>query len=486
MSVTTVLYKDIAPGADEDASVSTTEAMSFSSPSKLPFGITPEPTITCEPNHWGLTGEYVTVDTQEVAFWSVETSGDDCNFTNKPVITLEMDQQYSSVGITLAFDTASGDYCPSVNIKWYQGEALKADVDFTPNTAMYFCGQKVQSYDKVVITLNSTNLPNLRAKLEHIIFGVYRYFGMSELRSASIVNEMSLISMEMPISTMNWTLDSREDVDFMFQLKQPVEVRNDDKLIGVYYIDSHTRQAQNLYTIDCQDAFGVLDDSPFPGGVYNAKSAKSLLEEIVNGQFSIEYNADVEDTALTGVITSGTIRTAIQQVLFAWGVCASTDGRDGIRVFNLPGTPDAITEDYTFTGVTVDTSALVTEVRVTAHVYTQAENGGVEINGVKYDDSKTVYTITNPDVIATDKQNVIEVADATLVSPDIGQATAQRVYDYYAKRITTNAKIVWAGELLGDCVTLPTAWGTTNAGNLRRMEVKLSNTVVATVASLGG
>lgn len=90
-------------------------------------------------------------------------------------------------------------------------------------------------------------------------------------------------------------------------------------------------------------------------------------------------------------------------MLFAWGVCASTDGRDGIRVFNLPGTPEAITEDYTFTGVTVDTSALVTEVRVTAHVYTQTENGGVEINGAKYDDAKTVYTITNPDVIATDK-----------------------------------------------------------------------------------
>lgn len=486
MSVTTVLYKDIAPGAEEDASVSTTEAMSFSAPSKLPFGITPEPTITCEPNHWGLTGDYMTVDTQEVAFWSSEMSGDDCTFENKPVITLTMDQQYSSVGITLAFDTASGDYCPSVNIKWYQGETLKEDVDFTPNSASYFCNQKVQSYDKVVITLNSTNLPNRRAKLEHIIFGVYRYFGMSELRSASIVNEMSLISTEMPISTMNWTLDSREDVDFMFQLKQPVEVRNDDKLIGVYYIDSHTRQAQNLYTIDCQDAFGVLDDSPYSGGVYSEKSAKSLLEEIINGQFSIEYDADVEDTNLTGVITSGTIRTAIQQVLFAWGVCASTDGRDGIRVFNLPETPDAITEDYTFTGVTVDTASLVTEVRVTAHVYTRAENGGVEINGVKYDDAKTVYTITNPNVIATDKQNVIEVSDATLISPSIGQITAQRVYGYYAKRITTNAKIVWTGELLGDCVTLPTAWGTTNAGNLRRMEIKLSNTVVATVASLGG
>lgn len=486
MSVTTVLYKDIAPGADEDAFASTTEAMSFSDPSKLPFGITPDPTITCEPNHWGLTGDYVTVDTQEVAFWSTEMSGDDCAFENDPVITLTMDQQYSSVGITLAFDTASGDYCTSVNIKWYQGETLKADVDFTPNSASYFCGERVQSYDKVVITLNSTNLPNRRAKLEHIIFGVYRYFGMSELRSASIINEMSLISTEMPISTMNWTLDSREDVDFMFQLKQPVEVRNNDKLIGVYYIDSHTRQAQNLYTIDCQDAFGVLDDSPYPGGVYTDKSAKDLLEEIVDGHFSVEYDEDVEDTTLTGIIASGTKRTAIQQVLFAWGVCASTDGRDGIRVFNLPATPDEIGENYTFTGVTVDTAALVTEVRVTAHVYTETENGSTEIDGVKYNDTKTVYTITNPNVIATDKQNVIEVANATLVSPDIGQAMAQRVYDYYAKRITTNAKIVWTGELLGDCVTLPTAWGTTNVGNIRRMEVKLSNTVVATAASLGG
>lgn len=132
----------------------------------------------------------------------------------------------------------------------------------------------------------------------------------------------------------------------------------------------------------------------------------------------------------------------------------------------------------------MDTSALVTEVS-DRHVYTQAENGGVEINGVKYDDAKTV-TITNPDVIATDKQNVIEVADATLVSPDIRASSSTGSMTTMRNGLPPNAKIVWTGELLGDCVTLPTAWGATNAGNLRRMEVKLSNTVVATVASLGG
>ena len=133
----------------------------------------------------------------------------------------------------------------------------------------------------------------------------------------------------------------------------------------------------------------------------------------------------------------------------------------------------------------METSAVVTEVRVIAHTYTQDSNGGVEIGGVKYSDTETVYTVTNPDVTATDKQNVIEVTGATLVSPGIGQATAQRVYDYYQKRNTNKAKVVWAGELLGDYVSLPNAWGSANSGHIEKMEIKLSNTVAADCETVG-
>lgn len=110
MSRTTILYKDIAPGAEEDASVSTTAVESFSNPSLLPSGVTPAPTITCELNHWGLDGKYKLMENEPIAFWSAEMSGDDCIFQNKPVITVDFDQQYSSVGLTLVFDSASGDY----------------------------------------------------------------------------------------------------------------------------------------------------------------------------------------------------------------------------------------------------------------------------------------------------------------------------------------------------------------------------------------
>ena len=485
MSRTTILYKDIAPGAEEDAAITTSATTDFSVIADLAAGVSPNPTITCERNHWLLNGTYMLVENEPVAFWSAELSDDDCAFQDKPEITIDFDKQYSSVGITLVFDSASNEYCDSVTIKWYQGETLKASADFTPNAATYFCQQQVESYNRVVITINSTSLPGRRAKLERIIFGIYRYFTMAEFRSSSIINEMSLLSSELPISTMKWTLDSDDDVDFMFQLKQPVEVRNNDNLIGVYYIDAYSRSAATLYNIECYDAIGVLDETPFSGGVYTNKSAKELLSEILDGDFAIEYDAAVTDSNLTGILQASSKREAIQQVLFAWGVCASTDGRESIRIFYLPETAKEIGKNRTYTGVTVDTAAIVTKVSVTAHTYTQSESGTIEIGGVKYSDTTTAYSVSNPNVTATDKQNVVEVTDATLVSPDIGQAVAQRVYDYYLNRNTNRARIVWAGEKLGDLLTLPNTWGGTNTGHVAKMEIKLSNTVASNCEAIG-
>ena len=484
MSKTTILYKDIAPGAAEDAEVAVQGADPISAPERLPAGVEPEPAITCERNQWLLNGRHKLINTQPTAFWSEELSGEACLFEAPPVITVSFDRQYSSVGLTIAFDRAAGSYCNDINVKWYQGEALKSDKDFVPDGPVYFVQNQVESYDKIVITLKKTNFPYRRAKLEQIIFGILRTFDMSEIRSASIVNEMNLIADELPVSTMRWTLDSGSDVDFMFQLKQPVEVRNDDSLIGVYYIDGYSRKAKTIYDIDCYDAVGVLDETPFAGGAYlSGKSAKALLLEIVGEDFAVEYAPDVSDALLTGVIMESSKRQALQQVLFAWGVCASTDGRESIYVFNLPETAETVPESRTYVGVTVDTAAIVTKVSVTAHTYAESENGAIEIGGVRYEDTAAVYSISN--VTATDKQNVVEITGGTLVSPAIGQTVAQRVYDYYLKRNTNKAKIVWAGEKLGDRLTISNAWSGTNTGHAARMEIKLSNTVAATCETIG-
>ena len=480
MSKTQVIYKDVSPGADEDAAVSTVGAAAFSVPASLPFGQgAPAPIATLEPDLWKLDGTFVLREEQAVSFWSSELSGADGSFSAAPSITVSFSKQFSSLGVTLAFDTATGDYCGAVNIKWYQGTTLKADKNFTPDAATFFCSQKVLSFDKVVLTLNKTSKPFRYAKLEQIIFGIYRHFDMTEMRGASIVNDMDLISAELPVSTFRVTIDSRDKIEYMFQLKQPLEVLNNGNLIGVYYIDEYARQTGSVYDLDCYNAFGVLGEIPFPGGVYTAKSAKTLLEEIIGGDFTLSFT--VPDALLTGaILPGGTRRDAMQQVLFALGACAATDGLRGIRVFNAPssggGTAGA---DRTYAGANAEVASVVTSVKVTAHTYTQDSSGSVEIGGVKYKDTETVYTVTNPDVAANDKQNVVEVTGATLVSTSIGQAVAQRVYDYHTRRQTNRAKIVWSGERLGERITVPNAWGGTEAGNIVKMEIALSNTVAA-------
>ena len=174
-----------------------------------------------------------------------------------------------------------------------------------------------------------------------------------------------------------------------------------------------------------------------------------------------------------------TRREAIQQVLFAWGgVCLATDGGSALRVFQQDSTAEVIPKDRTFIGAAVDTASIVTKVSVTAHTYTADSGGSVQVGGVSYKDTTTVYTVSNPNVTAGDRENVKEIPGATLVSTDIGQAVANRVYAYYAKRDTATARIVHKGEKLGDCLSVYTPWGTLVTGNLHKMEIKLSNTVV--------
>lgn len=479
MSKTKVIYRDVAVGAEDSATVHGSGQTSESKLQSLPTGVSPGNVLSLERNRWLLDGaarQYY--KDSEIAFWSTEISGNDCKFSSDPVISISFSQQFSSTGVSIVFDDANDEWCDQINVKWYQGAELKADQDFKPDGTQYFCSKRVESYDKIVVTLKKTFLPHRRAKVNRIVFGVLRSFGMDQLRNATITNQMNESSIELPVSTFRWTLDSLDDVDYLFQLKQPVEVQNDGKTLGVYYISGSNRNSKQVYQIDCKDALGVLDDTPFSGNAYlDGISAKTLLETLCS-PFHVEYADDIADTTLKGIIQSGTMRAAIQQVIFAWGVCLATDGGDKIRVFHLPETATEIQKDRTFPDTVIKTDSIVTKVTVVAHTYAESSDGAYEVAGKKYADTETEYSVSNPDVVSTDKINAKSIKSATLVSTDIGQETAQRVYDYYLRRNTTTARIVYAGEKLGECVSIYTPWGAIGTGILNKMSVTLSNTVI--------
>jgi len=483
-----IVYEDIAAGAAEDAAVTTSDAAGFSAPALLPFGGSETPIATLEPCSWVLDGSREILDEQPIAFWSDGMSGENGRFDTPPEIRIDFDKRYTSPGLFLTFDTATGDYCTHITAEWYRGVNLLKKKDFFPTGTEYFCAQTVEAYNGIILRFHSTNRPFRYVKLRKIMFGVSRTFLRPELRSVRATQEVSIISAQVAVNTLDFTLDSKADVEYMFQMKQPVSAYDGDRLIGVFYIEDSKHRAKGLYNVSCKDAIGVLDDDPFPADMYMNYPAKQLLEDILGGHFRLELDAALSEVPITGYLPAGSRRQALQQVAFALCAMVDTSGTDAIRVYkDKEDMPRKIPLNRTYVNGTVDTSAIVTTVQVTAHSYSATGEGSdtVEIDGVTYYHNTEIITIVNPNVTASDKQNVVEVKEATLVTPDNAAAVAQHLYSYYMKRQKQRVKIVMAGEKPGDHIATATPWDSVMDGFITSMHIVLSGIAAADCEIVG-
>lgn len=474
-----IVYSDIAVGAADDTTVSASGQGEMAMISLLPHGADETKYVTLGLNRWILDASLQVYDGSPVGFWSDAISKADCRFDDNPSITLSLGQNYTSVGIGFTFDEI--DYVSELDIVWYQGETQLDSATFYPDAQTYFCIRNVIAYNKVVITFKKTNLPHRRVKLNRIDYGVVRTFTRDELRKVNIIQEIDPTSQELAINTLDWTLDSKKTIEYIFQLKQPVKAYDGETLLGVFYIEDSSRASERVYSVSCKDAIGVLDDTMFQDGVYSGKNAMELAQEIAGSDFEIEMDAALQGKTVTGIITNCTRRQALQQLCFAIGGVADTSGTDKIKIFSIQTQmPTEIGEDRTRVGGSVTTDPIVTAVKLTAHSYKTSGSGdSVTVNGKTYYDTKTVTTINNPNVTATDKQNDITIENATLISGANVQEIAQIVFDYAMRRNHHNFKFRIVDEQTGDYVSTITNWGQIITGNLVRMSIVLSGIAVA-------
>lgn len=479
-----LIYRDIALGA-EGAAVSSSAAESFSDITKVPYGVTPPPTATCEPNGWGLIPEYKVRSGQPFAFWSVDRSGTDCSFSNPPTITLDFSQQFTSTGLTITFSPDAMDYCTQIRILWYQDGVVKHDEVFYPTAPQFVAQRTVEAFDKLVFEFVKTSLPGKRVKVEDIVIGVIRHFEGDELKSASFVHEIDLISDTVPINVLDASFHSLNDVDFVFQRKQPVTGYNDDKLIGVYYISEGRRTGATDYEIKCNDALGILDLEDYDGGLWLTDTPLvDILQEVFGGTFVFEIDAAFEGSTLRGYIEPGKKREALKHIAFALGAVVDTSGSSAIKLYPAPvGTGSTIPAAQTYTGGAVTVSDKVTEVTVTAYVIFDERPGEndeyIEHNGVQYryyTDTKHAY---NPDTVASDPANKIRFDKSYLVNLSNAQMLADKIMQHYMRREKYAFKHVLSGQMPSDraLVTLP--WDGEAGGNITKMTISVTGIAVS-------
>lgn len=503
-----IRYGDVAPEAKENFYASVNNKADFVNLSQLQqYNLDfPNYANPCELYQTVLDGTasaFPSVpENENLGLWSSQLSNDDGTFTEPIVLELQSVGQYSSQGLTLTFDTYNGIFASRLSIKWLRitddGTETLAEQEFTPDNAFYFCRKKVENYNKVVITFYALNMPKNRLKLRVIDYGYGTLFYGDELRNVKITQELDPISTQISINVVDFTLDSRSDMEYSFQQKQPLSIFFNGELKATTFVKKSTRKAKRLWSIQSEDYIGLLDSIPYYGGIYTNKNAVELLTDIFTVA-KVPYSIDdvFSNAVVTGYIPFTTCRDALMQVAFAIQAVVDTSNSDVVKVFALEEEVKQtiplkrimqgqnFSDDETVTGVevAVHTYKPITE---TMNVYDATESGtgqnifvkfseplhdlsitkgsfavddkgnelkhtnyavinantGCVLKGQKYEHTTQTRRQKNPVVLASEIEKTVSVESATLVSQHNIDNVLEKCYNWLTKTNTTNLKIV--------------------------------------------
>jgi hypothetical protein len=229
--------------------------------------------------------------------------------------------------------------------------------------------------------------------------GNFVNFTRQQIISASIVEDMNLVSVEMPISTLEFTAIIADGSFDMFdgaiyaKLKEklPVSVyENIDSnsvFMGQYYLDTWQNKTDQLVEFTCLDIIGVLADTDFDGVFWDTPVTVSEAMNQLFSPLGVTYNliGDAATRTISGWIPSGTFRDALQQICFAARVTART-ARSVDLVIEIVQFPIAF-RDYVVTREDakqnyVEALAGVSRIEIISHNY--SESGVLETIFDKY------------------------------------------------------------------------------------------------------
>ena len=532
----TLTYEDVAVGAKEAFVFTQEDRESFINTSDL--NIT-TPTIL----NYATVGEFGQTfldDTQELlpedktgitlGTWSNSLSGEDGTFETPIVLSMETTiGNFTSQGLTITFDDFLNIYSKNIDVVWYRNGEIISSKSFNNDKAVAYLANMVENYNKVVITFKDLNIPKNRLKIKQFDFGTIRKYGNEELAGGvKLIEEISPISDELTINTLDFKLVTKDSLTLFFQPKQPLKLEVNGNLQGVFFVREGKRTSEMKYSVKAEDYIGIMDSIYFKGGVYTSKNVLELIDEIMTAcKVPYEITGTPVVNVLTGYIPYTTCREALQQVLFASGLVADTSRTNKVKIFNVQ---TEVSKEYSqenvINGQTMKTEKPLTELRLTEHFYKQisettnlyegSESGLCEnkllvfsephynyaitggtiiesdynyaiititstsgvLTGKNYEVTNTEFVVKNPNLNVNDVENIATVTDATLIGTNNAEIIANNIYNYYSERNTLESKVVDFESVLGDMVTFNGAYFGSKTGVVEKMSYNTVNAFV--------
>lgn len=464
-------YQDISLTAKNDLSVACNDKQDFSN-----LNLLKQPTseykkfATLEEDFWVLDGTFknfpANPEKENFALWSKSMSDENGNFETPIEIELSFANYESAVGLTLKFSTLTNDYPKNINIKWYQDNTLLSEKEFELDSAEFFAENSVSNFNKIILTCYNTNNPYRYLKVQDIVYGTVRLFEEDELRSINLLEDISLTSEELKINTLDFVLNNKALVDFIFQKKQPLVLSRNGILLGTFFIESSKRKSATLYEISAVDWIGVMDKMPFEGGTYSNETVSNLVSNIL-GNIPYELDENLANKTLSGILEACTKREALLQVVFACCGIVDTSRSSIVKIFKNDLRVKSSVGDGIYAGGSFESEDDVTEIRLTLNDDTQISK-------------------RNPILSVDTLDNVLEFS-GVFINSNNAQEVLDYLYDYYVtnKNKKSDFKfIVKNGEKVGDVIEYVTEYLGTKKGQITQMKFGFNSMKLVAKAEL--
>ena len=346
---------------------------------------------TLEKNYFVLDGNSKNMNGTEtnMGWWSKSISNKNGEFETSPTLTLNFaNETHSSIGLSLKFSKL--DYPTHLKIQYYDAQdVMISEKEFYPDNYEYFCEDVVSRYKKIVLTFYTTSNPYRYIKLYSITYGRALLFLGDNLINANIVEEINVLSDEISINTLEFTVYTTDDrfnilnpqgIYKALQERQKLTVyklaNNERTNMGTFYLDTWKNDKEKMMNFTAIDLIGVIDKTTFMGNMYNNSTVETVINEVMTSAAIQEENYTIDEElkniSVSGYIPICTHREALQQLLFSIGAVADCSRSDIINIYrvNEKEEPKVITKANTLQGTTeIEQGELITGVQVVAHNY---------------------------------------------------------------------------------------------------------------------
>lgn len=532
-----IVYEDVAVGGTDKTTATANDAQTWCRVQDTMKEHDTLQAATLEDDYWVLGKNFHffpnSPTRQDWGWWTASMSDENGEFTTPPVLELNLDGYFTSVGLTFTFDPYGPTWPTWMRVQWYRDNELLSDREYRPDTYQYSALNTVKLFNRVVVTFAKMSHGYRYLKLQEAIYGIIRTFGKDEFSAAAFYQAVSLISDELEISDLVFNVRNTSAVPFTFQRKQQLAVYHGGDLLGLRFITKSEQMAADYYKITAQDLLGVLQDSgDHNGGVYAGELSEDVLADILGAYISYTLADDLKGIPIHGWLPMDTRINNLTRVLFVIGGCASTARSRSLKIFR-PDTSEAVVPaplaGRSFTGPKLTTDKLMTGVQLTEHSFTKGTEtveafndvlkgtatvtfsepmcgvaitggtveqwdanyavitgtgGTVVLTGTKYNHSTRLLTRDNPFVESGTMPNVKKCTDAYLVSPYNSAEVLERYYNYHLRNAYVQTKILLVDDEVADVVKLENDFHGEKVGNVVSMDLTLSKKLAADVKVL--